>query len=1521
MSGTSARPGRAKRQPAKPVYKAGRMGDDIDLHTSPLAEDSSGLPEVADMLASAASIEDGVTQLAPASATDGASSIDIRLHPSVMSGWAGNRFDIVVTGFVAAELPVQSVSLLVGGEVKAFLLYSGSGALRQTFQLTLAQLGPLARTPITIEIAAQTQDEQERRVAFTLALDEHEETTISIAEGPTLQSAEWARVGPPVLMYVEEALLAADGVLQINGWAVAHGPILAVQVLMGDDRVGSAQIGRTRNDVAEKYPTYANARLSGFELSTKLSIDKLPPSIAIEAINIGGAVSRVVIPIAPPHDALARAERDTAALGTVPLAQPDGGTAVDGRRTIYMHCDQARVASSGGLVVSGWAVCASGVAAVEVSLDGELVGVAELGRPRPDVADEYPAIPQASYSGFMLKQQIPAPTGGEHEVHVLARNGLGDTRGFTLPAVLIDDADSLSHPAAATALDQQEFRLEIDNPAVIDGVVPEPVTGNLVVEGWALAASGAEGIEVFLDGVSLGQAYYGTARRDVETAFPDWPDALRSGYIFHFQPRSLETGEHVVRLLLKGKNGLTSAREFRIDVQKNADADEYATIRRRLSGAEIDLYRDIVGRLDRRPFFQLILAGGGPPDAEKIDATLRSLANQAYADWHVSALVDKAAAAALLTIAESIGVRDRVSVLPRNAGPDAVIPAQAPPGSCLIGVLSPGDELGSDALAEFAIAYGLHGDAQFFYADEDRLSPASEIREPFFKPAWSPDLLLSTNYIGRPWFATAALFGRAGVTPRSLAGAQGDYDAVLRCTELTTRIRNLPKVLCRRDDSGAPDAKAERQVLQATIERRGIEAEVLPGCIPGSWRVKRTAPAKGKVSIIIPTNASKGYVANCLKTLREKTAYPDYEIICIDNIPEDLPEWKAVLRDGADKIVDIPDRFNWSKFNNRAAAKASGKYLLFLNDDIEIEREDWLDAMLEHAQRPEVGTVGPQLLYPDRKVQHAGIFLTTLGAGRHSFRFLAEDDPGYFGLALTQRNVVAVTGACMLVRREVFERLGRFDESHEVVNNDVDWCLRSWQAGLSVVYTPHAQLIHHELASRAKLKDVFDAGSFAKKWRTLYAEGDPYFSSRLTKFADEYRPDTEPARMICAGRPVFHNESIRRILAVKLDHIGDLITALPALRRLRRSFPAARIHLLASKSAKAILAGEDCVDELIEFEFFHARSGLGQKGLTDDDMRALGERLKPYRFDLAIDMRKQLETRDVVRYIPARLRAGFDYMGRFPWLDIALEWEGDHQRRRKHSHVSDDLLRLVETIAGAGDTDRSILPPRKADKTTLPANISPKVRKLFDRPVAAVHPGVGAIMRQWLPEYFAAVIDLLVEKNGINVVLVGGPDEAELADTVLRQVVNRKHVASLAGLTTLPELVDVLASCALYLGNNSGPKHIAASLGVPTVGIHSGIVDAMEWGPVGPRAIAVQKNMVCSPCYLVKPEDCVRDMACMKRLEPAVVHRYCEMMLARAVPDRPASEAPASAAARPAAKPRQPKVHAVAKTKRGRSSH
>jgi ADP-heptose:LPS heptosyltransferase/GT2 family glycosyltransferase len=592
--------------------------------------------------------------------------------------------------------------------------------------------------------------------------------------------------------------------------------------------------------------------------------------------------------------------------------------------------------------------------------------------------------------------------------------------------------------------------------------------------------------------------------------------------------------------------------------------------------------------------------------------------------------------------------------------------------------------------------------------------------------------------------------------------------------------------------------------------------------------------------------------------------------------------WKLWLTQNADKVVPMPDEFNWSHFNNVGVEAASGEYLLFLNDDIEVIQPDWLDAMLEHVDRPEVAVVGAQLVYPDNKVQHAGMFLATPGVARHAFRFAPSDDPGYFGLALTQRNVIAVTGGCMLMRRGIHQALGGFEEAHQIINNDLDFCLRAHQGGKLIVYTPYASLMHYEAASRDHMKDVFDLGHFEERWKTIFTGGDPYFSPRLTRYADDYRPDDEPVETIYAGHPLFHHDEIKRILVVKVDHIGDFVTGIPAIRRLKEIFPAASIHVLASRAARAFAETEDCIDEFIEFEFFHTVSGLGPKDISEEEYKALRAQLTPYRFDIAVDLRKHLDTRDVLRYTPARYLAGYDYMGQYPYLDISLEWEGDKSLQRKRSHITDDLINLVEAIRTAGTSGRTRLVmggPAGGIPDFLPA----EARALFVKPVVAVHPGVGSIMRQWPAEHFAALIDLMMEKNGVNIVLIGGNEEAELADEVLAQVLRRDGVVSLVGKTSLRQLPELLRACAIYIGNNSGPKHIAAAIGVPTIGLHSGVVDAIEWGPIGQRAVALRRNMTCSPCYLSRLEDCPRNYACMRGLEPTSVQEVAEVFLARPV--------------------------------------
>jgi ADP-heptose:LPS heptosyltransferase/GT2 family glycosyltransferase len=1470
----------------------------------------------------------------------------IEIDSALSGGYVHDRFDVMVRGRAISAAPIEQIRLQVGDEVTSTSSYGqpdravaavmpdGSPARQRTFQFNLPRPGGGQPERCAFQVIARTEDGFEYAEDFAIDIDATAPAPVSVLSGPAHSPIAFGASRPFAVMYIERGTIDGDGVLSVQGWAVSLGSILAIQIFAGEQRISEAVAGGERDDVAMVFPGYPNARLSGFSLTVQLNAaDRNADFIRAEVVcphGFGHAESipaerlrprtkapQPVAPVqsfglfdqlpsyqlttgfkiqdnggyglvlSPPDPATpARKSRKKIAAGAIfaPLPPPD-----DVPEIVEMYCDATTLTGDGVLSLVGWAVCRTGVAQVRVVLNDEDVGLASFGHERPDVAGIFPDISMARLSGFSFEQRVGDRFEGRHDIRVIVR-GMGGAESERQLSVV---ATALAHTGSQVAAgpeitpeQEAEFRFELDAPILSNGAAVETITGRLTIDGWLLTRTGIASFEIFLDDHLLGDAHYGLARQDVGAAFPEWPNSLRSGFAFHCPPRSLRDGERTIKLRIRANSGQELVRSFSILIKKADDQQDSTGIRRRIPRVEADMMSGFLDDMGYRPSFRLILRQDRSTDTARLAATLNALRLQPYADWTMLVLAgdDDAAAAAQSVIDDVVPhLTDRFSVLaPSNADAWAAPLARAGDRrTTLFAVLLPGDEPGADCLLELAIAAGRQADCDLIYGDEVRVSPVSNDREPFFKPDFSPDLLTSTNYIGRPWVATAALLAVIGVTPASLT-ADGEYDLVLRCAELATAVHHVPKLLCHRAALALDDTEQEKTALQRMLARRGIAGEVLPTPIAGTWRVARAVASKGKVSIIIPTCAAHGYIETCIATLRAKTAYPDFEIICIDNVPLTKMAWKVWLQRHADKVVEIRDAFNWSIFNNRASEVADGEFLLFLNDDIEITQDDWLDRLMEHGQRPEVGIVGPQLLYRDGKVQHAGMFLANNGIGRHAFRFADNDDPCYFGLALTQRNVIAVTGACMLVRKETFERLGRFNEAHEIVNNDLDFCLRVHRAGLLTVFTPYASLIHYELASRANLKDVFDLTHFNAAWKTTFAAGDPYFNPRLSRHADDYRPDDEPVQWVVSGAPMFHVEEIQRILVVKLDHIGDFVTALPPIRRLKKIFPQARITVLAGPASRAFIDLEPCIDEFIPFAFFHARSQLGERKLTKDDFAALAEQLRPYRFDLAVDLRKHVSTRDVLKHCGARFLAGFDYLGQFPYLDIALDWDGDRTLQRKRSHIVDDLMMLVSAIGHATETDRVMMQPGPA---ALPLTGLPHdVQALFVKPVVAIHPGAGNVTKQWPEEHFSALIDLLIERNGVNIMLVGGPDEVEVAESLRKNVLHPDAVASMAGKTSLADLPGLLKNCVLYIGNDSGPKHIAAAVGIPTVGIHSGVVDPVEWGPIGPSAVALRRNMTCSPCYLANAEDCPRMLACLRFFEPNMVYETAVMLLKRPEP-------------------------------------
>ena len=424
-----------------------------------------------------------------------------------------------------------------------------------------------------------------------------------------------------------------------------------------------------------------------------------------------------------------------------------------------------------------------------------------------------------------------------------------------------------------------------------------------------------------------------------------------------------------------------------------------------------------------------------------------------------------------------------------------------------VALLDHDDELPPETLFEIVKLLNETPDVDLIYTDEDKLDLDGRRVEPFFKPEWSPDLLLSMNYITHLSVFRRSLLGEIGGFRLGLDGSQ-DYDLLLRFSERARRIAHIPKILYHwRKILGSAAASATakpfayeagRQAIEDAVRRRGHEARV-ENMLPGLYAVRYKLTGTPLVSIIVPTRDRWSLLQQCLQSIEEKTRYPRYEIILLDNDstePDALKGLNAIADEW--RVYPYPGPFNFSALNNFGAAQARGDYFVFLNNDTQVVEPDWLTAMLEQAQRPEVGAVGARLHYPDGRIQHAGLVLGVGGVADHAFKGLPGDAFTYFAFANVVRNVSAVTAACMMVSRRAFEEVAGFDERLQVALNDVDLCLRLRQRGYLIVYTPFALLYHHESGTRGRLHPPKDEERVWTAWGDLIRKGDPYYNPNLT---------------------------------------------------------------------------------------------------------------------------------------------------------------------------------------------------------------------------------------------------------------------------------------------------------------------------------------------------------------------------------------------------------------------------------------
>ncbi|MBZ5621443.1 MAG: glycosyltransferase family 2 protein, partial [Acidobacteriia bacterium] len=430
-----------------------------------------------------------------------------------------------------------------------------------------------------------------------------------------------------------------------------------------------------------------------------------------------------------------------------------------------------------------------------------------------------------------------------------------------------------------------------------------------------------------------------------------------------------------------------------------------------------------------------------------------------------------------------------------------------------IALLEPGGVLAQDALFHVLDLLNREPATDVVYSDQDSIDEAGRRARAFFKPDWSPDLLLSMNYVGGLLLFRRALAAGAGGF-RSGAGLSQDYDLLLRLVERTSRIRHIPRVLYH-EPSARPkrDLEADRRVVEDHLRRTHSAAWTEPAAAGGNWRVRYPVPLDARVSIIIPAGGKVDLLETCLDELAAKTDYPQYEIVLIDNSKDEAVERFARGWSAGSRTVRYIDwrwkPFNFSTICNVAARQCDSPFLLFLNDDTAVITHDWLRTMVELGARPEVGAVGARLLFPNGQIQHVGITLGLYGSCGHVFKGLDSGQPCYFGLDRVIRNVSAVTGACLLIRAAVFREAGGFDEDRFPVHaNDPDLCLRIAAKGYRVLYTPYAQMYHYESMSKTHFDHHAsppESRGFCQRWAESI-RNDPFYSPNLTRLDVDCSP-------------------------------------------------------------------------------------------------------------------------------------------------------------------------------------------------------------------------------------------------------------------------------------------------------------------------------------------------------------------------------------------------------------------------------
>ncbi|KAF5089475.1 Glycosyl transferase family 2 [anaerobic digester metagenome] len=710
-----------------------------------------------------------------------------------------------------------------------------------------------------------------------------------------------------------------------------------------------------------------------------------------------------------------------------------------------------------------------------------------------------------------------------------------------------------------TVIEQEEIKYFIDK------IVKDEASQCAMVQGWAFNTKTKEPVELYLLGrEAVGVQFKRDFRIDVNNKYA-LPDDAKVGFIIEFDKNTY--GE---KLKLKLTDD-TNIRIVPINLKKNYDylkkpnlfnAKRLAGVTTRTVGylsrnglkntirkikfelkyknqENYDFWIDVHEDYDRKKVLAEISGFSYKPkvsivmpvynvEEQWLRACVDSVLNQYYENWELCIADDNSTDAHIKPLLEEFKMLDsRIKVVYREENghiSEASNSALAIATGEFVGLLDNDDTLAEFALYEVVKLLNEHPEADLIYSDEDKLSEDNKRSQPFFKTDWAPDILLATNYICHFGVYRKTIIDEIGGFRKGYEGAQ-DYDLVLRFTEKTNQIFHIQKILYHwrmisNSTAVNPDSKgyafeAGLKSLEDALDRRGIKGTVSHGAFPGVYNIEYEIVNAGLVSVIIPTRDNAADLKACIDSIYEKTIYENFEIIVADNGSEKedtfkLFEYYTRKYPQQFKVVRIDIPFNFSKINNLAVKESKGEYLLFLNNDITVITKGWMKRMVSYAQQEHVGAVGAKLYYPDNTIQHAGVLLGMGGVAGHGHVGFPRGDYGYFGKLVTTNNYTSVTAACMMVKREDFDRVNGFEEKLTVAFNDVDFCLKLYEAGKFNVWLHDVELYHYESKSRgaedtySKYKRFNSEIKYMKDHWLNYIKNDPYYNRNLTRVDGNY---------------------------------------------------------------------------------------------------------------------------------------------------------------------------------------------------------------------------------------------------------------------------------------------------------------------------------------------------------------------------------------------------------------------------------